>query len=574
MYGFVLPVASEGVGQVRWCLGHFRRAFPDAPLVIISDGANDSGYRDLAERFKARYVHGRYLKRVECGGEWWVRTLEAGLALNTSWIVKFDPDTKFHRAFRTPPSGDVAGTIDHIDTPEQNVLGGCQAISRAAAEKILQSKILKDPRLKDYRIYDPSEATLRHWKSQAFFGTDMSLAWVMQNLGLEMGSWSDVGIDWKLPAPVGDFAATHPHKMDVKPKFGDAPLRVIVTCKGRLEHLKQSLPRWVSEPNVAVTVVDYDCPQGTAEWVKANYPMCDVVHVHDRPKFNLSDARNIGAKHASGGWWCFFDADLIAAPGWANAIRAKLKHQHYLMASPIQWNQFGSVVVHSYDFNKAGGYDQLITGWGAEDGDFYSRLRHNGVRPGTFPGGMIGSIPHTDAERTEFYDERDKKRSQALFESYHSSKVAFCLTNNRLPTVDERKALLMDAYEKHNTKPPEWYMDEPKIDVTIGKPISIEPITVAPVSGQITVNVSLPKEVEKALLKLIDRQEAPTTTLGQRANLWTRFLATMRWSPSAVCEASKGCGLIDYHDYHDSTVNEPWHFYTHTCKRCGKQFVI
>lgn len=56
--------------------------------------------------------------------------------------------------------------------------------------------------------------------------------------------------------------------------------------------------------------------------------------------------------------------------------------------------------------------------------------------------------------------------------------------------------------------------------------------------------------------------------------LWRRIQARMRWSMEAVCEESKGKGLVDHHDYPDSTVGDPWHFYTHTCKRCGKSFII
>lgn len=33
--------------------------------------------------------------------------------------------------------------------------------------------------------------------------------------------------------------------------------------------------------------------------------------------------------------------------------------------------------------------------------------------------------------------------------------------------------------------------------------------------------------------------------------------------------------FFDVHDYPQSdNGGEPWHFYTHTCKHCGKQFTI
>lgn len=52
------------------------------------------------------------------------------------------------------------------------------------------------------------------------------------------------------------------------------------------------------------------------------------------------------------------------------------------------------------------------------------------------------------------------------------------------------------------------------------------------------------------------------------------LLARFRLSPKYVCELSAEKGLCDFHDYPDSTVGEPWHFHIHTCKRCGKEFMI
>ncbi len=54
-----------------------------------------------------------------------------------------------------------------------------------------------------------------------------------------------------------------------------------------------------------------------------------------------------------------------------------------------------------------------------------------------------------------------------------------------------------------------------------------------------------------------------------------RILAYWRLNLDAVCEMSRGKSLIDdYHDYPDSTIGYPAHFYVHTCKRCGKAFTI
>lgn len=47
-----------------------------------------------------------------------------------------------------------------------------------------------------------------------------------------------------------------------------------------------------------------------------------------------------------------------------------------------------------------------------------------------------------------------------------------------------------------------------------------------------------------------------------------------RFSGRLVCEAARISKRDVYRDYPDADPPEPWHFYTHTCKRCGKEFTI
>lgn len=55
-------------------------------------------------------------------------------------------------------------------------------------------------------------------------------------------------------------------------------------------------------------------------------------------------------------------------------------------------------------------------------------------------------------------------------------------------------------------------------------------------------------------------------------NFWETIKAFFRWDLDAVCRQSTG--KADYHDYPDGTIDTPMHFYTYTCKRCGKAFEI
>lgn len=80
---------------------------------------------------------------------------------------------------------------------------------------------------------------------------------------------------------------------------------IITTCKGRLHNLARTLHEFLKQGQTEVIVVDYDCPDGTSEYVARNYPLARLVSVTDQPKFNTSHARNLGAAQAAVNFWCF-----------------------------------------------------------------------------------------------------------------------------------------------------------------------------------------------------------------------------------------------------------------------------
>ena len=83
----------------------------------------------------------------------------------------------------------------------------------------------------------------------------------------------------------------------------------VTTCRGRLRHLRETLPTFVRQPDAAVVVVDYSCPEACGDWVEANFPHVEVVRSPDSPRFELSRARNLGAARVRSPWICFIDAD-------------------------------------------------------------------------------------------------------------------------------------------------------------------------------------------------------------------------------------------------------------------------
>jgi glycosyltransferase involved in cell wall biosynthesis len=176
---------------------------------------------------------------------------------------------------------------------------------------------------------------------------------------------------------------------------------IVTVCKSRLHHLKQSLPNMISQGADEVIVVDYDCPQGTAEWVEAHHQGVKVVRATDPLGFCLSRARNIGTAAAKAKWICIVDADGLLRPGWLAWLDANLSDESYSFIGDQsrQPESAGVLVARRSDILLAGGYDEAIRGWGPDDLDLRSRLRALGLRWVGFPNELIGVISNGDEIR-------------------------------------------------------------------------------------------------------------------------------------------------------------------------------
>jgi hypothetical protein len=221
-------------------------------------------------------------------------------------------------------------------------------------------------------------------------------------------------VDFDLYAIMGDMltmAASWRTSQQVRPwsmradDMAESPgdFTFITTCKGRLEHLKQSLPRMCAQIGAKVIVVDYACPDGTADWVKANFPLVTAMRETTDGAFILSRARNIGAAAASTPWIMFLDADMLVAENFLDKILSGLNRDHYYRATPQSRQNWGSVICTREKYLQAGGYDEVYRGWGTEDDDFYDALEWHGATRADFPAELVLEVAHDDALRTRFH---------------------------------------------------------------------------------------------------------------------------------------------------------------------------
>jgi glycosyltransferase involved in cell wall biosynthesis len=184
---------------------------------------------------------------------------------------------------------------------------------------------------------------------------------------------------------------------------------IITTCKGRWHHLVESLPALLRQPDSEVIVVDYDCPDKTADHVARDFPAARVVRVTGVTGFNASHARNVGAAEARSDTLVFVDADVVISDQFIpfvdenvgeNAF-AKPQDPQVLLDNSMQ----GTCVVHKRHFNLVGGYDEVLQNYGGEDLELYERLATARVdRVLLSPSTFIRVIEHGQDDRGRFFE--------------------------------------------------------------------------------------------------------------------------------------------------------------------------
>ncbi len=230
---------------------------------------------------------------------------------------------------------------------------------------------------------------------------------------------------------------------------------IITTCKGRLHNLKQTLPEFLKQENTEVIVVDYDCPDGTADYVARVHPTVRVVAVRDKPRFNTSHARNLGATAAKGEFLIFLDADVVIAEDFVQRIDPHMVDRSFARFGPPAKNSLrGSCVVRRQDFKNIGGYDELLGGYEGEDLELYIRLRMIGAKEVILKPVIVREVIAQDTKERVRYRDHDLKMQFLRGQLYSSAKE---MVMSVLGTTVLKLSLREKILEEINRTLPEVY---------------------------------------------------------------------------------------------------------------------
>lgn len=194
---------------------------------------------------------------------------------------------------------------------------------------------------------------------------------------------------------------------------------IITTCKGRLIHLRETLPGFLQQAADEVIVVDYDCPDHVADNIeKGGFAPAHLKTVrvrNDAQYFNQARARNAGANVATGDILLFLDADIIAPPDFTDRIVQRLIDEQADLVNPShQGNVHGSCAVRRSAWREVRGFDEDMTGYGGEDIDFYARVTRAGLKQVLMEDNRLSAIAHGDEDRTRFHAEKDRHAASRL----------------------------------------------------------------------------------------------------------------------------------------------------------------
>lgn len=208
-------------------------------------------------------------------------------------------------------------------------------------------------------------------------------------------------------------------------------IALITTTKGRLHHLRETLPLMLAQGADEVIVVDYDCPDGSGDWVERHHPGVQVVRVDAAPSFCAARARNMGAAVARSEWLVFIDGDIRTHAGWVDWMREFLEPGNFYRAASGQRGRDpeleGTSICRRADFDAVGGYDEVFDAWGGEDTDLYGRLERHGLRTSFYPISFVDAIRHGDEERSGWGGLGSKRERWVLLACYIEAKSEFAM---------------------------------------------------------------------------------------------------------------------------------------------------
>lgn len=206
----------------------------------------------------------------------------------------------------------------------------------------------------------------------------------------------------------------------------NALVHLITITKGRLHHLRQTLPAMLAQEcdfDYRVVVIDYGSPDGEFDWCIGS--LGDTTRsvliarvLDDTEEFSRSRSRNIGGNLAVEGFVAFVDVDALLSPHWLESAVRPLWQGKAAITTP-DWSRsitpgekgLGLCAVKAETFHAVRGFDEALRGWGYEDNDFWLRCQTFGPAAHS-DGAQVQILAHELEQRVRFHAIKDLRTAR------------------------------------------------------------------------------------------------------------------------------------------------------------------
>jgi hypothetical protein len=207
--------------------------------------------------------------------------------------------------------------------------------------------------------------------------------------------------------------------------LGETPtVALCVTCKGRAQHLKVTLPRNLADnaddPRVKFIILDYGSPDDLVPWLRfhhqAEIDAGRIVlyrYAYDGA-FRMAHAKNMAHRLAlreGADILVNLDADNFTGPGFSTYVADTfVKHGPHgflaigkMIPGVTPRGVSGRIATTAYTFLKMGGYDERFETWSPDDKDYNQRLRRAGHAVQVIDDRFMLCVRHNDKMRFRDY---------------------------------------------------------------------------------------------------------------------------------------------------------------------------
>ena len=207
-----------------------------------------------------------------------------------------------------------------------------------------------------------------------------------------------------------------------------------ITCKNRLSHIQQTLPKNIEDnylpDEVEFVLLDYNSTDGLSEWVKSLQEHIDsgilsYYHTKIPEYYHRSHSRNMAFRFANAKIVCNLDADNYLGKGFAEEMIKRfteVEEPIFVTTNLSPTGAYGRFCAYRDDFFRIRGYNESIAGYGGEDTDLFKRLLNAGLKLKMFHDReFYGVIEHTVKESVA-----EERYYRSLFALYLSYDTPFC----------------------------------------------------------------------------------------------------------------------------------------------------